>query len=92
MSLNLSCSQCFVILGLVCDIAGALCVAFEVFKRYKGNPIEQSQSLKDVDYPKPQHTEEYRVWEKSKLSAMSIGLGLLIVGFILQIIGTSIVS
>ncbi|KPP98471.1 hypothetical protein [Marinobacter sp. HL-58] len=88
--MDLSVSQYVVIAGLVCDVIGCVLVAFEVINRFKGQIVEQSQKLEDLDFSRPVLTSEYRKWEKCKHIVMAIGLFFLVGGFTLQGIGTAI--
>ena len=70
--------------GLLFDIAGAILVAIEVVDKFKGqeyiDPGDQRLSGHAMK------TDEFIKWEKRKFRIMSIGLGSLIIGFILQMI------
>ena len=77
-------------IGLICDIAGAWLVAWEVVKQFKGKrfaplPIQkinmdaEEQDGLVTDFP------EYTLFEKKKYTAMKWGLALLTFGFLLQI-------
>jgi hypothetical protein len=68
-------------IGLVFDILGAWLVAWEVVRQFSGIRIETVWAKLGDETP------EYRDYEKSKFKMMWWGLGLLTIGFILQIAG-----
>lgn len=70
--------------GLLFDIAGAWFVAWEVVNQFRGNKTELTWDELGEETP------EYKQWEKGKLTIMSLGLGCLTIGFILQIISNFI--
>lgn len=76
------------IIGLVCDIAGAVLVASEVVSQFQGERfkpglgIEQNRIYEPLS---PEETTDYRNWELRKYTSMKFGLGLLLLGFSLQI-------
>lgn len=71
--------------GLCFDLVGAVLIAFEVVNKFKGEEHEQLEMTLDYDKP-PHKTEEYLKWVAKKYLFMSIGLLLLLFGFILQIV------
>ena len=85
--MELTPSQCLTITGLILDIFGAMFIGFEVFNRYKGQLVEQSWRIEDVDDSRPVLCQDYQDWERRKYIVMSIGLGFLLLGFVLQILG-----
>ena len=86
--MEITISQWLATAGLFLDIIGVILVGFEVVNRYEGDFVEQSQKWDDLDYSRPVLKDDYVTWEKKKHITMSIGLGFLIVGFLLQIAGT----
>ena len=79
--------------GLLLDIAGAWFVAWEVINQFKGTRTESKTGvavnvggLSVVPGQKAGDTDEYKKWELRKYWKMKIGLGLLTVGFLLQIV------
>lgn len=75
--------QAITTLGLIFDIIGAIFVAIEVLKKFKGQEYEDTgeQCLSGP----AKKTDLFLKWEKSKYSIMSFGLSLMVLGFILQI-------
>jgi hypothetical protein len=73
--------------GLLFDIAGAWFVAWEVVNQYKGHKVNPNPLFDDLQ---GEETPEFKQWEKRKLTIMSLGLGSLTIGFILQIISNFI--
>ncbi len=90
--INIS-SECVNSIGLICDMFGAIFVAWEVVRQYQG---EKHLSISVTTFADisvgsaSQKTEKFKKWEKNKYNIMKIGLILLIVGFILQIISNYI--
>jgi hypothetical protein len=70
-------------IGLCLDIIGAILVAVEVVKIYKGN-ITSAVNGAWNDRGKP--TIEYHMYEKERRKWMKIGLACLLFGFGLQIL------
>lgn len=70
--------------GLIFDIAGAWFVAWEVVNQYRGIKVNVGWGATGED------SEEYKQWEKKKLTKMSLGLGFLTIGFMLQIVSNFI--
>jgi len=77
-------------LGLLCDIAGAWLVAWEVVRQYRGKRFEAGGREEDPGWgPHPvRETEAFQTWELQKLTRMKWGLAFLTVGFLLQIVAT----
>ncbi|MBW2621510.1 MAG: hypothetical protein JRD68_01270 [Deltaproteobacteria bacterium] len=76
-------SQIIGTIGLSCDIFGALLVAIEVFRIYRGEltgTIEKTWQ----DLGKP--TFPFLKFEKQNRRVMATGVGFLVVGFLLQIV------
>lgn len=76
-------------IGLVCDIVGALLVANEVVSVFNGPATIDVGDAGSINgstrlVPNP----EFEAHEKRKRKIMKCGLGLLLVGFLLQGIGT----
>jgi len=69
--------------GLIYSLIGAVLVAIEVVKVYRGS-ITGTIIRIWGEMGKP--TPEYRTFEKQKHTYMKIGLGYLITGFLLQIL------
>ena len=67
-------------IGLVLDIIGAILVAFEVVKVYRG------QIVSNLIYGNLKPAEKFKEYENKKHRMMKIGLCFLIVGFLMQII------
>lgn len=74
--------QIITTLGLVFDIVGAWLVAAEVYKTYEGPLVMGTWG--GIGNKDP----EYAEYEKGKIKTMKWGLYALIIGFILQGIGT----
>jgi hypothetical protein len=70
--------------GLLFDIIGAILVAIEVVDKFKGqeyiDPGDQYLSGPAIKM------DAFLKWEKRKFFIMSVGLVLLVIGFILQIV------
>jgi len=74
--------------GLCLDIAGAWLVAYEVVVQYRGTTHELAEPYAyggNLEGAEPVKTTGFLIYEAGKYSRMWIGLGLLTVGFILQI-------
>jgi len=75
-------------LGLVLDIVGAVLVASEVVRQYRGEKLQSRGGwvggAEVVDHDVSE-TAQYRDWEKTKYRNMKFGLGFLIAGFLLQL-------
>jgi hypothetical protein len=77
------------IVGIVFDIVGAILVAIEVVRPFRGMqygdrlPFDSSVSLA------PAETEEYKTWARRRSRNMRRGLFCLMFGFILQIIANA---
>jgi len=67
--------------GLAFDMVGAIFVAIEVVKVYRGQKRIKT-TIAEIGCP----TEDFKKHEKNKRNYMIIGLILLCLGFILQII------
>ena len=77
------------IVGLICDIVGAVLVASEVVRQLHGQKHKESTGFSFGDFVSnqpPEETEEYKRWEILKYRNMKWGLGLLVFGFTLQAI------
>lgn len=77
--------------GLCLDIVGAILVASEVVRQYRGRRFETGGRMDDalLKGPKPVHeTEEFAKWQVGTYDRMKWGLGLLLIGFVLQILAT----
>ena len=77
------------IVGLICDIVGAVLVASEVVRQFHGQKHKESTGFSFGDFvsnPPPEETEEYKRWDILKYQNMKWGLGLLVFGFTLQAI------
>lgn len=85
-------------LGLIFDIVGATLVASEVVYQFNGerfkatheaskiNSFRNDELRNPVIYTPPANEAgEYTDWESRKYRKMKIGLGILIIGFVLQI-------
>jgi len=72
--------------GLVCDIIGAIFVAWEVVRQYEGKQFKTLPNKYGYE-PVPEHTPEFETWERWKYFWMKVGLCFLLIGFCLQIIG-----
>jgi len=70
--------------GLSFDILGAICVATEVIKKYKGPEYKDMGEQKIIGSFEKE--TKFLKWEQTKFSTMSRGLIYLILGFCLQII------
>jgi len=69
--------------GLAMDIVGAILVANEVVRRFRGIRITVGQSWSTMTDP-PQETEEFQSWSRRTFRIMRLGLISLVAGFILQ--------
>lgn len=76
--------------GLVLDIFGAGCVAFEVLNQFKGELTEVT--VDNWKETKIEKTKDYLKWEKKKQMIMTLGLLLLFLGFVLQILSNWILK
>lgn len=80
--------QLITTLGLACDIVGALLVANEVARVFRGaTTIDTGGAGYFGRTFKPKPHPEFEIHERKKRSIMKIGLGFLIVGFVLQGVG-----
>jgi len=75
--------------GLVCDILGALLVANEVVRVFRGPATIDVGDAGSINgstrlVPNPKFEEH----ERKKRKIMALGLGLLLVGFVLQGVGS----
>lgn len=70
------------IIGLIFDIIGAWLVASEVVSQYKGTLTKPI----GLDNNGTEKHPEFEKWEFKKYYKMKLGLGCLIIGFLLQII------
>lgn len=77
-------------LGLSLDLLGASLLAWEVFRKYKGERFEldQSPTFDTSNPPRSRRTDVYKAYENRKHARMTLGLLLLLIGIILQIIVT----
>lgn len=74
-------------IGILCDMVGACLVAWEVVQQYNGKQLQNINPLHPVSFiPAPEKTPKYEKWEKNKYTKMKIGLGFLLIGFLLQFI------
>lgn len=76
-------------IGLISDIIGAIFVSSEVVKQFSGkkfNKVDVGKAHFSGGDDLIEESPEFQSSEKSKYTRMKIGLGLLIFGFILQII------
>jgi hypothetical protein len=82
--------------GLIFDIFGAALLAWEIYRPFTGLPhqlvVEHNPSRVADDFyiptsEPPTITTAHKLWEKTKTNRGKLGLGLLIIGFILQIVG-----
>ena len=74
------CPQLVGSIGLMFDIIGAIFVAIEVVAVYRGSLT--GSTWKTINKP----NEEYVSHEKRKRKFMAVGLGFLLLGFLLQIV------
>lgn len=78
------------IVGITFDIVGAYLVATEVVRQFKGLPYRGRAGINfDNSFtvvPPPEKTDEFERWEALKYKRMKLGLGLLTLGFGLQIL------
>ena len=72
--------------GLIMDMVGAVFVAIEAVRKFKGTMFVLGQDWTTMSDP-PKKTEEYRLWDQSHTRIMRVGLLLLLFGFLLQIFG-----
>jgi hypothetical protein len=77
------CSQIIASIGLAFDMVGAVLVAIEVVRVYRG-PI--AGTIENTWEESGQPTFEFQRFEKKKRQIMGTGLGFLLFGFLLQII------
>ncbi len=80
------------ITGLLCDIGGAFLVASEVVRQFRGQKFNQSAGFSFGDFvsnPPPQETDAYKRWDVLKQRSMKWGLGLLVFGFVLQVVANA---
>jgi len=77
------------IVGICCDIVGAILIASEVVNQFHGEKYKRGPAyppgIGPVAPPPPRETEEYSAWDRAKFKYMKWGLFFLIVGFLLQI-------
>jgi hypothetical protein len=79
------------IIGIFCDIIGALLVAYEVSKKFRGKKFYKISPPQFGNWePRSPETDEFIKYNSSKEWWMAVGLGFLLAGFLLQIISTSI--
>lgn len=72
------------IAGLVFDMIGAVLVAIEVVNQFRGQQYGGHFSFdRDLALP-PSETDQYKAWARRRMRAMKIGLGCLVLGFLLQ--------
>lgn len=88
-------AQCLNTIGLICDIFGAWFVAWEVVKQFQSKRYDVSEISFVPENMGPgkqdqrvTETQDYQGWERRKYRRMKLGLGLLTVGFLLQILAT----
>ncbi len=67
------------------DMVGAILVGIEAFRRFKGTKLVLGQTYGTFLNP-PTETEEFKSWSKRNLIIAWSGLGLLFLGFGLQIV------
>lgn len=82
-------AQIITSLGILCDIIGAVLVANEVVRVFRGPTTIDVGGAGYWDgsfIPKP--NPEFEAHEQKKRRIMKWGLGLLILGFLLQALGT----
>lgn len=72
-------------IGLIFDIIGAILVAIEVVNKFEGKQFKD-MPMYYGESPPPEKTEQYEQWERNKFFYMSLGLCLLLIGFLLQIL------
>jgi hypothetical protein len=81
--------QIITTVGLVCDIVGALLVANEVVRVFRSaTTIDTGGAGYFGGTFKPAPNPEFERHESRKRNIMKFGLGFLIVGFVLQGVGT----
>lgn len=76
------------IVGLACDMLGAVLVAIEVVRQYRGERFKPNLGIENNSIyvpPGPEETTKYRGWEIRKYKTMKLGLIFLLLGFALQI-------
>lgn len=78
--------------GLIFDIFGAFLVATEVVsqfneKKFKDTPTGPwTNAGETIMGVRAEETDEYKGWERRKYRRMKVGLGFLVLGFLLQIL------
>lgn len=72
-------------LGLLFDMIGAVLVAFELVRQFKGNQMSVGQTINSMHNP-PIKTPEFKKWEVRKYRYMAVGLAFLLLGFSLQLV------
>jgi hypothetical protein len=75
--------------GLLCDIVGAFFVESEVVRQFRGMQYGASPTFDTSFSGPPQETPEYKKWSHLKTRNMKLGLGLLVIGFLLQIVANA---
>jgi hypothetical protein len=68
------------------DMIGALLVATEAVRRFKGIKTTLGQTYGTFLHP-PKETEEFKVWSKANFRLSICGLFLLFLGFLFQLAG-----
>lgn len=82
-------AQIFITIGLLCDIVGAVLVANEVVRVFRGPTTINVAGMRawDGEFTAGANPE-FETHEKRKRKIMGWGLVLLIIGFLLQGLGT----
>lgn len=75
-------------IGLVFDIVGAAFIAYEVINPFSGQRHEVTGQLDPMFSPPPEETDDFRRWQRRRRRNGRFGLGLLSLGFTLQITAT----
>ena len=74
------------IIGLSFDMLGAVLVAWEVSRQFKGKKFHNIGQAQCSDISYSPETEEYKKYTSTKENKMKLGLACLLFGFSLQII------
>lgn len=70
--------------GLLLDIVGAILIAYEIWAPFRGTKYRDDITFDESNEP-VRETNEFASWNKRKYKLMVIGLGLLSIGFGLQL-------
>lgn len=81
--------NCINSIGLVLDIIGAFLIAYEIWAPFRRQKYRDDLTMDEGSEP-VRETTDYVGWEKEKYCFMLVGLGFLIIGFVLQLVSNFI--